>query len=291
MRESSGLLVVEENEVVGEHLVPKTQSDVFRKVVVMPGGLIKGSIVAGSVELHSGSRVEGSVLAGEVMVIYNGAGGRVEVNGDVVSLSRVTVSATPNTLENVVEPVFIVKGDVIAKREASLPTSLVCGNVLSERVELANSVILGVLGLIRFGEVAQNSSASLFASKVRNSIVFTLLSELSMEVSGVLGVIAPLVYVKQDALIGGDGEIVLVDSADLLKYVVNVLLHPGRGFEPVSSFISRYVAEHRLARIPVSACKGVVSMVELERLPAIKGKRKESVDELIFKLAERLYYS
>lgn len=290
MKVSSEVLLVEENEVVDEHIVPRNPSDVFRKVIVLPGGHVKGSIVAGSAELHSGSRVEGSVLAGSVtVVVSDSTRERAEVRGDVIGLTRVAVSAPPGVLEEAIEPILVVRGDVIAKHEVNLTTSIVYGNILSERVELANTITLGVLGLIKFEETVEQVTANQPPSKVRNSVVFALLSEHSLEVSGALGIISPLIYIKQDAAISGDGEIVLVDPVMLLKLVTSTLSQPGKLFEPLSSFISRYIAEHGIARIPASTCRGVISMVELERLPAIRDMRRASIDELLFKIAERQY--
>lgn len=272
-------IIIEENETVDEHVTPMKPGDAKLAVTVRQGAHVKGCIVADKVELYPGVAVEGGILAREVTIVYKDSAPYrlVKVGFGLFGLSKIKFEQESSQPELV----LIVRGDVISPL-ASLPNSIIYGNLISEDLRLENSVVLGVVGLIEFVDSGERVHQ---LSLVKDSIVTGVLSEIPVEVVGRLGLLTPVMYVKSGSYISGDGEIVLLDSAGVFDYFNKISNLLGSETTSLREMISKYMDEHGLIKILPKNLDGLISFAEVEQLPSMWTKRLATLYESLWTIA------
>lgn len=286
MREVGNTLVVDVNEVVEADLTPLRREDLLRKILVKSGARVKGSIVGGSVELELGCTIEGSVLASEVIIRMEKSERdrepMIRVGGDVASLSSIVSIPSPLTVPD--DSLMFVKGNLIASDMIRVANAVVVGDIISSSVELRNIISFGVLSLTRF-----EKDSEVLQSRVSNSVVFSVLSDESIEVSGDLGLVAPVIYFSPSASALGDGNIVLVDPVHMLRSLPEFLMR-STGDSPfkIGDYIENYLREWSLYRLPIQNTPGLISFLELEPLLLMKKRRMRLKDAFATLISEEL---
>ncbi|MEM1603230.1 MAG: hypothetical protein QXZ48_07850 [Zestosphaera sp.] len=285
MKEVGDTLIVDVNEVVEADLTPLRREDLLRKILVKSGARVKGSIVGGSVELELGCTIEGGVLASEVVIRMerseHDSESVIMVGRDVVSLSSIV--SVPSPLAVPGDSLMFVRGNLIASDMIRVANALIVGDVISSSVELHNIISFGVLGLTRFkkdSEVPQ--------SRVSNSVVFSVLSDESMEVLGDLGLVAPVIYFSPNTSVVGDGNIVLVDPEHMLRSLPELLRTARDSSFKIGDYIKNYLKVQSLYRLPVQNLPGLISFLELEPLFLTKKRRKRLKDAFAVLVSEEL---
>lgn len=278
MREAGNTLVVDVNEVVESDITPLKREDLLRKIIVRSGARVKGGVVGGTVELEPGCTIEGGVLASEVIVRMERSEydkeSVIRVGGDVTSLSIIFSVPQPSAVPS--DSLMLVKGSLIASGMIRIANAVVGGDIISSSVELRNIISFGVLGLTRF-----EKDSDVLQSKLSNSIVFSVLSDENIEVSGDLGVVAPVIYFGSNASVVGDGNIVLVDPIHMLQSLPELLMRSAEGASfRVGDYIENYLREWSLYRLPARNAPRLVSFLELEPLLLMRKRKMRLRDAL-----------
>lgn len=282
-------IVVKRGEIVKGDILPRSQEDFLKTVILEPGAFVKGSIVAEKIELASGSRVSGGLLASEIVFnvseVEEGKAKKIVVQGDVMSTSMVSTDVDTRVQHDVI--IHIV-GNLIASDRVKISNAIVEGNILTSMVDMHGVVASGILGLIRFGAKEPMTKQE---NTLSNSIFLSIISEKGFEIlkhgnqQPVIGVYSPFVYISPTNTRETQGHdsstrqriaVIRVRCVlELFNELEEILGRPvGGGYvgDLVSSKLSS--DECVLYELTLDHARALAPLALLETLPAIRIKRK-----------------
>lgn len=306
MKVLGGTLIVEPGEVVEGDIVPTKKEELHRDIIVKERADVKGSIVGGRVHLYPGCVVRGGILASQILFnlqeeaetsSYN----VIKVEGDLASLSTVTITEIDLSLLDKSRTLIYVKGNIVAPYMVRVANTIVEGNIASSKVELRNVISRGFLGIVRTKQSKEREEPS----RISNSIVSTIVSNEDVEISDILGILFPMMYFSQGARVKGEGEVRVLrlrPTKEALNRLTSFLTREWRLDDQVQTrtgvtimqlrptlknFIEDLV-KNNLYTLRVSNLSGLIALVGIECVPFVKKIREE---ELVESLSEVLLKS
>lgn len=200
MYSTSDLVIIRRGEIYKGDILPRSQGELLRKIIIEPGAHVKGSIVGETVELHAGSRVSGGILASEIMFdvskIDEKEMKKIVLQGDVISTSTITIDIDTRIHHDVI---IHVMGNMMASDRIRISNAIVEGNILSGSVDLHNVVGMGMLGITKFEATETGRKQK---NTLSNSIFFSIVSEGDIEIvehrgqRPIVGIYSPFVYIS-----------------------------------------------------------------------------------------------
>lgn len=296
MINTGSLIVVERGEIIRGDILPRSQEDLLKKIVLSPGAYVEGSIVGGVVELHAGSRVTGGILASEIQInvkeIEEHAMRKIALQGDVISTSTISINVNTRARHDVL---IHVMGNLIASRRIRISNALVEGNIVSSSVDLHNVVGLGILGLVRFDTKETELEHENLLS---NSIFLSIISEKNIEILGhedsLVGIYSPFIYISPtDAYMPPRQSVkkpqrivalrveCLEKLLDEIKELSDKMIESNSNTEEKHKSINDLIVdklkkdECRVYELLLEQIKGSAPLVLLETLPPIRKRRRE----------------
>lgn len=293
-------LTIEPREVIEGDLIPAKKEELHRDIIVSKMAEVKGSIVGGRVYLRPGCVVRGGILASQILIDVSEEpevppDSLIKVEGDLASLSMVTITEVDLTLLDKSPPIIYVMGNVVAPHMVRLANALIGGNVVSSRVELRNVILRGILGITKSRERREEGAIS----RLSNAIVPTIVSHEDVEIPDFLGVLLPVMYFSQGVRVRGEGVVKILRLGTVKKNIDELYKFIAKGWSLDKVALSK--SESREMQYPLSfkaiidgllkdslyeldadKLSGLIALIGVEEVPFVKKIRgEELIDSLI----------